>query len=188
MANPDLASSPFASLMAVIGQPDELPVPTERRMRWLARELSMEMVEPANVIKKIGMSVEEWDATIQHPRFKQMLTEEKERWESSLNSKERVEIKTWFILEDVLEHMPKYFYDPHFGDTAKVQLFQAMQKQVGIGSKEGAAAGTGERYNININIGGEEIKAQGEITPQGNVIEGEVVNEKPMITINDSDK
>jgi hypothetical protein len=169
----------LSSVAAAFNATLPLPVPTEQKMRYIARELAMDMDEPRQIIDKIGMDVAEWDAIIQNPRFKDMLREEKERWGSALNSKERIEIKTLYIIEDALEQMQSYLLSPTFGDTAKVQLYQALQKQVGIGSKDGPVAGTGERISITINMGDEEVKATHDVTPQGNgiTIEGTAVEE-----------
>jgi hypothetical protein len=168
--------------MALRPYPNQTAGPEHRARLALSPRgaVEMHMVEPRKILDKLDMSLAEWDAIIQHPQFKNMLREEKERWESALNSKERVEIKTWYILEDALERLQGYLHSDTFGDTAKVQLFQALQKQVGVGSRDvQAGAGTGERFNITINMGGEEVKASHDVTSQGNgiTIEGTAVEE-----------
>jgi hypothetical protein len=148
----------------------------DRKMRLVARELAVDIMEPQTIVEKFDLSVAEWDSIIQHPQFKEMLIEEKERWNSSLNTRERVEYKTWQILEDALLKFQEYLHSPSFSDTAKVQLLQALQKQVGIGQRDtNPGAALGERFQITINMGG-EVKVEQDITPQGKLIEGEVVN------------
>jgi hypothetical protein len=80
--------------------------PTERKMRFLAKELAVDIVEPAKICETMEIDIDEWDAIIQHPQFRIMLQEEKERWNSTLNIKERVDLKTWAILEDALHPVP----------------------------------------------------------------------------------
>jgi len=149
----------------------------DRKMRLVARELAVDIMEPETIVKKFDLTVAEWDAIIQHPQFKEMLIEEKERWNSSLNTKERVEYKTWQILEDALLQFQEYLHSPHFSDAAKVQLLQALQKQVGIGQRDAnPGAGMGERFQITINMGGEvRVESGQDVTPQGRLIEGEAV-------------
>lgn len=158
-----------------------LPTPTsdiDRKMRLVARELAVDIMEPQTIVEKFGITVAEWDGIIQHPQFKEMLVEEQERWNASLNTKERVEYKTWQILEDALLKFQEYLHSPNFSDTAKVQLLQALQKQVGVGVRDGnPGAAMGERFQITINMGGEvSVESGQEVTPQGKLIEGEVVN------------
>jgi hypothetical protein len=56
---------------------------------------------------------------IQHPQFRIMLQEEKERWNSTLNIKERVDLKTWAIIEDALLQFQQYLHSPTFSDTPR---------------------------------------------------------------------
>jgi hypothetical protein len=146
--------------------------PLERKMRFLAKELAIDIVEPAKICELMEIEVDEWDAIIQHPQFRIMLQEEKERWNSTLNIKERVDLKTWTILEDALIQFQQYLHSPTFSDTAKVALFSALQKQVGIGQREASIGDVGQRVEININYGGEKpLVIDGEVTPKGNLIE-----------------
>jgi hypothetical protein len=146
-----------------------------RRMRAVARELAIDIMEPATIVEKFEMTVEEWDYIIQHPLFKEMILEEKERWHSSMNTKERIEYKANQILEDSLLVIQQYIHSPSFSDTAKVQLLQVLQKQTGVGNKDDRAVALGERFQITINMGG-DVKVEGEhdVTPQGKTIEGTV--------------
>lgn len=147
-----------------------------RRMRAVARELAIDIMEPATIVEKFEMTVEEWDYIIQHPLFKEMILEEKERWHSSLNTKERIEYKANQILEDSLLVIQQYIHSPSFSDTAKVQLLQVLQKQTGVGSKDAPTAAMGERFQITINMGG-DVKVEGDVTSQGKTIEGQVVGQ-----------
>jgi hypothetical protein len=104
--------------------------------------------------------------------FRIMLQEEKERWNSSLNVKERVELKTWAIIEDALLQFQQYLHSPTFADASKVALLTALQKQVGVGQREATIGEVGQRVEININYGGEKpLVIDGEVTPKGNLIE-----------------
>jgi hypothetical protein len=146
---------------------------TERKMRYIAREVAMDILEAETIVKNLGIGVEEWDLIVGHPLFRRMLEEERERWGATLNAKERVEVKTWFILEDALEQFQKYLHDANFSDTAKVALFQAMQKQVGIGIREASPLGdVGQRVQVNINLGNDhKLSVEHDVTSQGKVIE-----------------
>jgi hypothetical protein len=146
-----------------------------RRMRAVARELAIDIMEPATIVEKFEMTVDEWDYIIQHPQFKEMLLEEKERWHSSMNTKERIEYKANQILEDSMLKIQEYIHSPAFSDTAKVQLLQVLQKQTNVGGRDNTGPAMGERFQITINMGG-DVKVEGEhdVTPQGKIIDGTV--------------
>ncbi len=144
-----------------------------RRMRAVARELAIDIMEPATIVEKFEMTVEEWDYIIQHPQFKEMLLEEKERWHSSMNTKERIEYKANQILEDSMLKIHEYIQSPAFSDNAKVGLLQVLQKQTNVGGKENNGVAMGERFQITINMGG-DVKVEQDVTPQGKIIEGTV--------------
>jgi hypothetical protein len=145
----------------------------ERTIRMLAREIAMDIYEPSKIMDDHELTIEQWDAIIQTPLFKQVLAEERERWVSALNTRERVEIKTLQAIEYSLPTMYAYLHDKGFADTAKVALFQALQKGAGIGQKEGAIADVGQRVQININLGEDKkLSVEHDVTPK--VIEGSV--------------
>jgi hypothetical protein len=153
--------------------PRHLTGKAEINLRKLAREIAMQILPLENILQLHQISVEELERLQGWPSFMKMLAEELEVWNSALNTKQRVEIKTWSMLEEALPSINQYIHSPDFNDSAKVALIGVMQKQVGIGVKENSSAGTsGEKISITINTGSQELKLEREISP---VLEGRVL-------------
>ena len=140
-------------------------------LRRLAREVAMGIVDVDVILEKHELSARDWERIADNPRFKALLREEMITWHSGLNTRQRVEIKTWAMIEEALPQLWNYLHDDRFADAAKVSLLSALQKQVGIGQKDAALAGDGgQRISITINTGTDQVKVERDVTPQ--VIEG----------------
>jgi len=157
----------------------------ETNLRKLAREIAMSILPLEDVLELHGLSADEFANLQDRPAFMRMLAEETEVWHSALNTKQRVEIKTWSMIEEALPAISRYLHSPDFNDSAKVALLATLQKQVGIGVKENSSAGSGsEKISITINTGSQELKLEREHQPS-QVIEGTVVKEttKELVTV-----
>ena len=157
--------------------PRYLVARAEINLRKLARELAMRILPLEDILTLHQISGDDLERLEGWPSFMKMLAEETEVWQSALNTKQRVEIKTWSMLEEALPAINTYFHSPDFNDAAKVALIGVLQKQVGIGVKENSNAGaSGEKISITINTGSQELKLERELSP---VIEAQVI-EEPM--------
>lgn len=127
----------------------------EARLRTIARELAMSILEPATIFKTHDVGEDEWYRISNHPQFLAMMKEELAIWNSTMSMRERVDVKTLSMIENALPQMYRYLHDPKFSDTAKVNLFVALQKGVGIGVAKDLTNGVnpGERIQITINMG-----------------------------------
>jgi hypothetical protein len=157
----------------------ELVPQIEGSLRKLAREIAMGILPLENILTLHGLTADEFTNLQDWPAFMKMLAEETEIWQTALNTKQRVEIKTWSMLEEALPAINRYLHSPDFSDSGKVGLIGALQKQVGIGVKETSSMGiNGERISITINTGSSELKLTHEApTPliEGKIVEGKVV-------------
>lgn len=159
--------------------PRHLAARVEINLRKLARELAMRILPLEDILNLHQVSMSDLERLEGWPSFMKMLAEETEVWQSALNTKQRVEIKTWSMLEEALPAINEYIHSPNFNDNAKVALIGVMQKQVGIGVKENSTAGaSGEKISITINTGSQELKLEREINP---VIDAQVIEELPVV-------
>ncbi len=150
---------------------------TERKWRGLARELAMDIHEPVDILKRLNISEDEWHRISSNPVFKTMVSQEMEVWGSALNTKERIEVKTLTIIEDTLLEFSARLHDKNEPLSAKVELFKALQRGVGIGQKELVAGGQSERVRIVINMGADkQLEVSGELPPK--VIDAQAVEVK----------
>jgi hypothetical protein len=127
----------------------------ENRLRALAKEIATDLFDLPDVLIMFGVSQSEWEKLLATPAFAGMLAEARATWGSALNTRERVDLKTLTLVEEALPQMNRYLHDRNFSDSAKVELFKALQRGAGIGQRaEGVGGGVpGERVVININTG-----------------------------------
>lgn len=139
----------------------------EARWRSVAREIAMDLFELPVILRNHGVDDDEWERMAASRGFQEMLREAIATWNSSLNARERIEARTLGMLECSLQEMYRAIHDPEFSHNAKVELFKALSKNVGIGVKDGSGAGTGERVTISINMGEDRRVEVKDITPEG---------------------
>jgi hypothetical protein len=150
----------------------------ERKLRAIAREIAMDIIDVEVILASHKITPEDFTDIAQSPSFQKLLAEQMEEWNTAQSTRERVEKKTFSMLEEFLPQAWQYLHSPSFGDTAKVSLLQALQKQVGIGLRDAQVSeGSGQKVQITINMSrGNQVKVDADVTPNGNLIEGEVIN------------
>lgn len=140
----------------------------EARWRSVAREIAMDIFELQDILKNHGVEADEWERMSSSRGFTQMLREAIATWTSSLNVRERIEARTLSMLEGSLQELYRAMHDPEFSHNAKVELFKALSKNVGIGIKDAPGGGNlGERVSITINMGegGPAVEVK-DVTPE----------------------
>jgi hypothetical protein len=150
----------------------------ERKLRAIAREIAMDIIDADTILASHKLTPEEFTEIAASSAFQKLLAEQMEEWNTAGSTKERVERKTFAMLEEFLPQAWEYLHSPGFGDTAKVSLLQALQKQVGIGMRDAQVSeGSGQKVQITINMSkGNQVKVDADVTPNGNLIEGEIVD------------
>lgn len=146
----------------------------EARWRSVAREIAMDIFEVPTILKNHGVTEQEWEEMENSRGFRLMLAEQLSIWNSSLNTRERIEARTLALIEGSLQELYRSIHDPEFSHSAKVELFKALSRNVGIGVKDAPQTGTGERVSIMINMGEDRRVEVKDVTPEVNVIESEV--------------
>lgn len=138
----------------------------EARWRSVAREIAMDIFELPVILRNHGVEDDEWDRMASSRGFQEMVREAIATWNSSLNVRERIEARTLGMLECSLQEMYRAIHDPEFSHNAKVELFKALSKNVGIGVKDGPGVNAGERVSIMINMGEDRRVEVKDITPE----------------------
>ena len=139
----------------------------------LAREVSMEMRDIADILKTHDVCSEDWEVIRQLPRFQDYLRQFIEEWQSATNTAERVKLKSMAFVEEALPEFYARAHDPQESLNAKVEVLKTVARFAGVGgSVDGSIAG--ERLSVTINLGADkQFKIEKTINPQ--VIEGDVL-------------
>ncbi len=165
-----------AHVLADVLKPDlDLQGRLEKRLRSIAREIGRDIFPFEDVLRSHNVTDAEWQMLAQNRSFLQMIREERELWNSSLTTRERVDLKTLVMVEEALPAMYELMHAKNEPAAARVAAFTALQKGAGIGVQGVGATDTGGRVSITINMGDDrQLKLTQELPPvtlEGNVLE-----------------
>jgi len=123
----------------------------------LAREIAMDIKEKSVVLKECGLTQEQYDYLAEHSTFfKYALETAALEWQSPLSTKERVAVAAAAILEDSLPTLGGRMQNRGEGLPGVTETAKLFAKLAGIGERENSGPPTGERFVINIDLGGDQ--------------------------------
>lgn len=151
----------------------------ELSMVQIAREIAMDIRDIEEILKTHGVSPERWNKLKATPRFIALVESEMVAWNGSLNTQERLKLKSACLLEEWLAELNSRLHDPKETLTSKIEGGKLIARLAGAGLNGFGVEGTGgERFSLTINFSGSKLEISKEVTHQGNLIEGEVINGK----------
>lgn len=138
----------------------------------LSAEIAKNIQPLDAILERFGIEPEVWEEICRLPRFATLLQSKTEEWNSAGNTRERVELKALSFVEEGMPELYERVHDPREPLAAKVKAFEIIGRFAGIGLKNEGGGGGGEGMKVTINIGGDQITFEKDITPQ--VIDAEV--------------
>ncbi len=137
--------------------PLALPDITPTDLAKLAREVAMDIRELPGVLADYHLTQEQYNYLADHHEFyKQALKVSILEWRSSLTTPERVKLEAAAILENALPRLGARMVNQAEGMPGVVEAAKLFAKLAGLGEKEVGSNAPGERFQININLGGDE--------------------------------
>lgn len=121
----------------------------------LAREIAMDIQPLDAILQTCSVSAAQWERIKTNPRFTMLLVSNQETWASSLNTAERVRVKSLAMVEEVLPEFYQRMNDRKEALSGRVEVLKTIAKFAGVGEKSGEAA-LGERFTVTINLGGDQ--------------------------------
>ena len=126
-------------------------------MAKLARDIAMDIKERHVILREHGLTNEQYDfLEANNPFFKNALQACIIEWHSPLSTAERVRLASAAILEDSLPGLGARMQNKVEGLPGVVETAKLFQKLSGIGERDAGAANAGERFTINIDLGGDQ--------------------------------
>ena len=125
----------------------------EIRLRELARGIITGIEEPEDVLKRLEFTLDEYTALTETRMFRLMLTQAQSEWDGASNTHKRIKLKAAVNIEEALPHFYKAMVNPNEPLSSKVKAFEAISKVAGLGQPEPVAAGNGQFFNLQINLG-----------------------------------
>ena len=121
----------------------------------LAREIAIDHDDIDVVLDRYQLNYDSWRLLLEFPRFRALLANETEAWESAKNVKERVKLKAAGLIEGYLEEAQAALYDRSQTLIARTGLAKLVASFAGIGTefdqKHGGGGSGG--FSITINLG-----------------------------------
>lgn len=121
----------------------------------LARDLAIGMYDEALILKKAGITAEQYETLKQNEWFQKLVTQLSEEWNQPKNAQQRLAIGAAVGLETVLPDViarAKVKNEPLQGVA---QLVKVIADIAGVGGSNKAPAPPSEKFSITIDLGGE---------------------------------
>jgi hypothetical protein len=127
----------------------------EQKIRLLAVEMAKNIIEPLEIMEKLGISQLEFDALKSTHAFQTMYQAALIEWLSAGNTQKRVKFKSAAITEDALA----IFYDDIKNKSeplsSRVELLKTLARFGGIGAVEPPPpGGNGQFFKLEIHLSG----------------------------------
>jgi hypothetical protein len=125
----------------------------ETRLRDLAHGIVRGIEEPKTVLSRLGFTSDDYEVLADTRAFRQMLGEAQSEWEGAGNTHKRIKLKAAVNIEEALPHFYQAMTDPKEPLSSKVKAFEVVSRVAGLGNPEPVAAGAGQSFNLQINLG-----------------------------------
>lgn len=123
----------------------------------LARQIAMDLRERVDILKEFNLTESQYDFLEAHnDYYKNALQAACIEWHSPLSTMERVKLQSAAILEESLPAIGARMQNKGEGLPGVVEAAKFFAKNAGIGERDTGGAGSGERFVINIDLGGDQ--------------------------------
>lgn len=124
----------------------------EDKLPILARELAMGIYEVEDILRRYGVSWDEWEKISALPRFQKLMEQITVEWGSTMNTRERIRFKSLAGLEDGLPDLFRAAKDSRETLASRVEAFKLARVLGGIGEKDPNEIAP-EKFTLTINVG-----------------------------------
>jgi hypothetical protein len=139
----------------------------EDKLPILARELAMGIYEVEDILKRYGVSWEEFDRIQAMGRFQRLMEQITVEWGSTMNTRERVKFKALAGVEDGLPSLFQSAKDSRETLASRVEAYKLARVLAGIGERDPNEVAP-EKFTLTINIGDDSTVVGGpviDVTP-----------------------
>ena len=128
----------------------------------LAREVAMDIKERHAILKDYNLTQTQYDYLEANNEFyQQALRAACQEWHAPLSTQERLRVEAAAILEDGLPGLGARMQAKSEGLPGVIEAAKLFAKIAGVGEREAGTGAPGERFTINIDLGGgQKIVAQ----------------------------
>ena len=133
-----------------------LPPISPSDLAKLAREIAMNIKERPVVFREYGLTQTQYEYLEKYNEFYvAALRAACIEWQGPLSTEERIKIEAAAILEDSLLGLGLRMQNKSEGLPGVIEAAKLFAKIAGVGERAAGAAPSGERFTINIDLGGD---------------------------------
>lgn len=123
----------------------------------LARDVAMDIKERHVILRDYNLDQAQYDYLETYNEFfKNALAAASIEWHAPLSTAERIKIEAAAILEDSLPGLGARMQNKSEGLPGVIEAAKLFAKVAGVGEREAGSAASGERFTINIDLGGDQ--------------------------------
>lgn len=150
-----------------------LPPMTWPELSKLARDVAMDIKERGTILSEHKLSQAQYDfLETYNDYYRNALAEACKQWHAPLSTQERIKVEAAAILEDSLLGIGARMQNKGEGLPGVIEAAKLFAKVAGVGEPTGGAAAPGERFVINIDLGGDTKITVGVAQPSPVFAEG----------------
>lgn len=142
------------------------PVASDAKLIILAREIAADLRPLDDILKSLALTDDEFERVKAHPRFNELLEAAAMEWSSAGNTHERTRLKAAMMVEDWLVEAHTRLHDKAENLTAKTELAKLIAKLAGMGNDRPDGVAEGNKVNITINLGSEQLTFEHQVPPK----------------------
>ena len=134
-----------------------LPPLSPPELAKLAREMAMDVKERTVILQDFKLSETQYDFLEANNEFyKAALHAACIEWHAPLSTQERIKVEAAAILEDSLPGLGARMQNKGEGLPGVIEAAKLFAKVAGVGERETGPGNSGERFVINIDLGGDQ--------------------------------
>jgi hypothetical protein len=126
----------------------------EQKLRDLASGIVRGIEEPQAILDRLGLTSNDYSDLSETRMFRQMLRTAQDEWEGASNTHKRIKLKAAVNIEEALPHFYRAMTSEKEPLSSKVKAFEVVSRVAGLGQAEPMAAGAGQFFKLEINLGG----------------------------------
>ena len=154
-AGPVTAAVSEATKQAAKSLVGPMPDLNSAQLAKLARDMAMDLKEIHVVLQDHGLTQAQYDyLEAYHDFYRQAYEAACIEWHAPLSTQERIKIEGAAILEDSLLGLGARMQNPREPLNNVVEAAKLFAKIAGVGEREAGSSAAGERFVINIDLGG----------------------------------
>jgi hypothetical protein len=147
---------------------------TPSNLAALAREVAMDIKPLPDILKVYRLSEDDYLKISKIPFYAKALETAAIEWNSALSTHDRIRIEAAAIMEDAMPGLSARMKSRDEALPAAIEAGKLFAKLAGLGEVNKAAAGSGEKFVIQIDLGADtKLRYEKDVSPILPVIEQE---------------